>query len=217
MERDRLVSPPEPPRRPGRPRSEEAHDAILTAAIALTREVGFDAVTMDGIASRAGVGKATVYRRWSSKETLVAEAVGRIVSSAEPPDTGTTRGDLLALLHRNLRMYQDPATGMLLSSLVAAMARSEEIARAVRSGFLASRRTALRQVLERALARGELRKGTDLDVAVDLLSAPLFYRLLATGERLDEALLPEVVDVVLRGLAPDARAPLKPRARGARR
>src|SRR6476469_1608721 len=129
MEHDRLVSAPGEPRRaPGRPRSDAAHDAILTAAIALVREVGYDAVTMDGIAARAGVGKATVYRRWASKEALVVEALGGILRAIPVPDTGTTRGDLLALLRVALAMYGDPATGMLLSGLVAAMARSAPIA-----------------------------------------------------------------------------------------
>src|SRR5215217_7717783 len=96
-------------RRPGRPRSEEAHGAILDAAVALIRELGYDAVTMDGIAARAGVGKATVYRRWKGKETLVVEAVGRIVAAMSVPDTGDTRADLLAMMRGTLRLYEDPA------------------------------------------------------------------------------------------------------------
>lgn len=188
------------PRR-GRPRSEEAHDAILAASLALIREVGFDALAMDAIAARAGVGKATVYRRWKSKELLVVEAIGRIVRAVPDPDTGVTRGDLMALMRSTLRMYADPATSALLSGLVAAMARSEPIARAVRTGFVGMRREALRRVLRRAVERGELGPDTDLELALDLLSGPLLYRYLISGEEVDERLAQGVVDAVLRAFA----------------
>src|ERR671934_2008698 len=108
---------------------------------------------MTGIAPRAGVGKATVYRRWSSKETLVAEALERLMSAVPVPDTGTTRGDLVALLRVALGMYRDPATGPLLSGLVAAMARSALIAGVIRSGFNARWRDAVAVALERGVAR----------------------------------------------------------------
>jgi AcrR family transcriptional regulator len=189
-------------RRPGRPRSEEAHGAILDAAIELIREVGYDALTMDAIAARAGVGKATVYRRWSTKETLAAEAIERIMRAIPIPDTGTIEGDLRRMMRDALGMYQDPSTGALLSGFVAAMARSELIARTLRSGFIAARRDALRQVLERGVARGELQKGLDFDLALDLLGGPLFYRFLITGGPVDERLTRGVVAAVLRAFAP---------------
>jgi AcrR family transcriptional regulator len=192
-------------RAPGRPRSEEAHDAILTAAVALVREVGYDAVGMEAIAARAGVGKATLYRRWKDKESLVIEAVSRIVASIPVPDTGGLEGDLHALLRVALGMYGDPASGRLLSGLVAAMARSEPIARAIRGGFVGTWRDAVRAVLEHAAARGQLRPGADLGLAGDLLSAPFFYRFLLTGEPVDEPLARAIVDAVLRafGAEPD--------------
>ncbi|WP_163999450.1 TetR/AcrR family transcriptional regulator [Pyxidicoccus caerfyrddinensis] len=189
-------------RRPGRPRSEEAHGAILDAAVQLIREVGYDALTMDAIASRAGVGKATVYRRWSTKETLAAEAVERVMRAIPVPDTGTVEGDLRRMMRDALGMYRDPSSGALLSGFVAAMARSELIAKAVRSGIVGVRREALRQVLERGVARGELRKGLDQELALDLLGGPLFYRFLITGGPVDERLARGVVDAVLRAFSP---------------
>ncbi|HEU0015752.1 MAG TPA: TetR/AcrR family transcriptional regulator [Longimicrobium sp.] len=191
-------------RGPGRPRSAEAHAAILGAAIDLVREVGYDAVTMDGIAARAGVGKATVYRRWTSKEALVVEALGRLVAAMPVPDTGDTHQDVLLLMLTHLRMYQDPATGALLSGLVAAMARSEAIAHAVRSGFIAIRERALRGVLERGAARGDLPPDVDPVLATELLNGPLFYRYLIHGGPMDEEMVHGVVRAVLRGLAPGA-------------
>jgi AcrR family transcriptional regulator len=200
MERDRT----ETTRAPGRPRSREAHEAILRTAIALIREVGYDALTMDAIAARAGVGKATVYRRWKSREALVVEAIGRIVAAVPDPETGSVEDDLMRLMRSTLGMYADPASAALLSGLVAAMARSEPIARAVRTGFVGMRRAAMRRALERGIARGELRAGTDVELALDLLSGPLFWRFLITGGPVDEPLAHGAVQAVLRTFAPDA-------------
>ena len=199
MERDRVESQRAGP---GRPRSEEAHAAILDASITLIREVGYDAVTMEQIAARAGVGKATVYRRWKSREALVVEAIGRIVAAVPDPDTGSTRGDLLLLMRANLRMYEDPASAALLSGIVAAMARSAPIADAVRTGFVGMRQDAMRRVLRRGVARGELRADADLELALDLLNGPMFYRYLITGGPVDEALTAACGETVLRTLAP---------------
>lgn len=211
MERHRLVKK----RAPGRPRSPEVHGAILDAAIAAIRAVGYDAVTMDGIAARAGVGKAALYRRWPSKEALVVEALGRLVASIPVPDTGSLAEDVRIVMTTNLSMYADPASGLLLSGLVAVMARSEPIAHAMRSGFVATRHDALRVVLARGVARGDLRRGVDLDLVVEMLNAPLFYRYLLSGRPVNEALVAEVTASVLRGFAP--LPPRRGRARAARR
>ncbi|HKG93951.1 MAG TPA: TetR/AcrR family transcriptional regulator [Gemmatimonadaceae bacterium] len=188
-------------RSPGRPRSEEAHAAILDASIALIREMGYDAVTMEAIAARAGVGKATVYRRWTSKELLVTEAVGRIVSTIPVPDTGSAEGDVLVFMRAATSMYRDPATSALLSGLVAAMARSERVAGAVRMGFVARWREGVRLVLRRGVARGELRADVDVELALDVLAGPAFYRYLMLGVAIDDRFTRAVVSTVLRGLA----------------
>ena len=189
----------------GRPRSAAAHEAILAAAIALTREVGFDALAMDAVAARAGVGKATVYRRWKTKESLIAEALERFARAIPVPDTGAVEDDLRTVMRGTMRMYQDPATAALLSGLVAAMARSAPIAKAVRSGFVAARRDAMHQVLERGIARGEVARGTDIQLALDLLSGPLLYRALISGRKIDDRMIRGIVGVVLRGFAPQRR------------
>lgn len=165
------------------------------------REVGYDAVTMDAIAARAGVGKATVYRRWKGKETLVAEGIAMIVSAIQVPDTGSTRGDFDMLMRAARGMYGDPATSALLSGLVAAMARSAPIARAVRTGFVATWRESVARVVERGIARGDLRRGIDLELANDLITGPLLQRFLILGQPVDERLTSDVVDAVMRGLA----------------
>lgn len=206
MKRDRLVSgvadATSDHRGPGRPRSQQAHAAILRAAIALIREVGYDALAMDAIAARAGVGKATIYRRWASKESLVIEAIDQIMRSIEVPDTGSVQDDLRGLLGEMVELYREPESAAMLSSLVAAMARSQAIAEAVRNSMLATRRRALRTVLERGIARGQLARDTDVDLVIDMLSGPLFYRLVVTGAPIDERVAGEMVEIVSRGLAP---------------
>lgn len=188
------------PAGPGRPRSLRAHVAILDAAIALTREVGYDALTMEAVAGRAGVGKATIYRRWGSKELVVTEAVGRIARGIPAPDSGILERDVATLMRAATAMYRDPATGALLSGLVAAMARSVRVATAVRSHMVEPWRERLRVVLRRSVTRGELRPGADIEVALDLLSGPLFYRYLMLGGAIDESFTRSVVRTVLRGL-----------------
>lgn len=195
------AAPPTGRRGPGRPRSDAAHDAILAASIELIREIGYDAVTMDGIAERAGVGKATIYRRWKEKETLVTEAVGRIVQRMTEPDTGSVEGDLLVLMRGDAQLYADPASRLLLSGLVAAMARSTPIARAVRDGFVATRRGAMRRVIERGAARGELRKPLDVELMLDLLNGVPFYRYLITDGPIDDRLVRNLVKAVVRAFA----------------
>lgn len=181
-----------------RPRDPAADTAILDAAIALIRDVGYDAVTMGGVAERAGVGKATLYRRWKTKELLVAEALHGIASRIPEADTGSTAGDLGAVMRATVAMYRDPATRELLSGLIAAMARSARIGAALRRGFIAKRRDAMRNALKKGVRRGDLRRGTDIELAVDLLSGPLLHRALISGARIDERLARALVHVVLR-------------------
>lgn len=192
-----------PPRnRPGRPRSEQTHAALLGSAIVLIRELGYDAVSIEAIAARAGASKAAVYRRWPSKELLVSEAMERIVRRIAVPDTGRVEGDVLALMATTTAMYRAGATAGLLSGLVAAMARSRRLARAVRKGFIAQWRQIMRKVLRRGAERGELRADLDVEIALDLLSGPAFYRFLMLGKTVDERFALAVVKTVLRGLAP---------------
>src|SRR3569833_1547302 len=170
----------------GRPRDTAAHAAILAAAVDLTREGGYDALAMDAVAARAGVGKATVYRYWPNKEMLMAEAVEAIVRSAPAADTGSVEGDLLILMRSTMHMYRDPATPPLLSGFIAAMARSPLIAERIRNGFIGVRRATLREALERGLERGELLAETDVEVALDLLAGSMLWRSLISGETITE-------------------------------
>lgn len=186
-------------RRPGRPRDERADAAIVAAALELLGEVGVHRFRMDDVAGRAGVGKATIYRRYPSKERLVAAAVVSLVSEIAVPDTGSTRGDLRSLMRDAVAVYSRPHAGGLMAGLVEAMCHEPALAAAVREGFLATRRRALERVIERGVERGDLAAGLDLQLALDVLGGPLFYRLLITGGPIDGQLADGVVELILTG------------------
>jgi AcrR family transcriptional regulator len=186
----------------GRPRDPRADRSIVSAALDVIAEQGVHAFRMDDVAERAGVGKGAIYRRYRSKDELVTAAVAELVSEIAVPDTGSTHDDLLALMRDAVSVYADPTAAGVMPSLVAAMRRQPELAQAVRGGFLARRRDALREVLERGVSRGDLRADLDLEFALDVLGGPLFYRLLITGGPIDEQLAANVADLILRGFAP---------------
>jgi AcrR family transcriptional regulator len=186
----------------GRPRDPRADRSIVSAALDVIAEQGVHAFRMDDVAERAGVGKGAIYRRYRSKDELVTAAVAELVSEIAVPDTGSTHDDLLALMRDAVSVYADSTAAGVMPSLVAAMRRQPELAQAVRGGFLARRRDALREVLERGVARGDLRADLDLEFALDVLGGPLFYRLLITGGPIDEQLAANVADLILRGFAP---------------
>ena len=191
-------------RQMGRPKDARADRAILETTLELIAERGAHAFRTEDVAARAGVGKGAIYRRYRSKEELVTAAVAALVrEEIAVPDTGSTRGDLLALMREAVELYRSSLPGRLMPKLIGAMADNPELARAVRDRFLAVRRSALSEVLRRGVERGDLRPDLDLELALDVLGGPLFYRLLVTGGPLDEQLAEGVADLILRGFAPD--------------
>jgi AcrR family transcriptional regulator len=188
----------------GRPRDARADRAILETTLELIAERGVHAFRTEDIAARAGVGKGAIYRRYRSKDELVTAAVAALVrEEIAVPDTGSTRADLLVLMREAVELYSSSLPERLVPNLIGAMAEHPQLARAVRDGFLAGRRAALSEVLHRGVERGDLRPDVDLELALDVLGGPLFYRLLVTGGPLDEQLAEGVADLILRGFAPD--------------
>ena len=185
----------------GRPREVRVDGAILAATLELVAEVGIHDFRMDDVAERAGVGKAAIYRRYRSKDELVTATVAALVSEITVPDTGSTREDLLALMRGAVEVYGDPIKAGVMPSLVGAMPQRPELARAVRDGFLSQRRAALRAVLDRGVARGDLRADLDVELALDVLGGALFYRLLVTGGPIDADLGEGIAELILRGFA----------------
>jgi AcrR family transcriptional regulator len=191
-------------RQMGRPRDVRADRAILETTLELIAEHGVHAFRTEDVAARAGVGKGAIYRRYRSKDALVTAAVAELVrEEIALPDTGSTRADLLVLMWEAVELYGSSLPARLMPKVIGAMAEHPELARAVRDGFLAGRRVALSEVLRRGVERGDLRPDLDLELALDVLGGPLFYRLLVTGGALDEQLAEGVADLILRGFAPD--------------
>jgi AcrR family transcriptional regulator len=186
----------------GRPREARTDRAILEATRELIAEVGVYEFRTEDLATRAGVGKGAIYRRYASKDELVTAAIGSLVSDEiAVPDTGSTREDLLVLMREAVEVYRGPGAGRLMPNLIGAMAQKPELAKAVREGFLSGRRAALSEVLRRGVERGDLRPDLDVELALDVLGGPLFYRLLITGGPIDEALAEGVADLILHGFA----------------
>lgn len=185
--------------RRGRPRNEQSTAAILVATIDLVADVGVAALTVDAVATRAGVSKATIYRRWSTKEALMLDAWMSCVRAPEVPDTGTLRDDLTALF----AFFEQPLGNVdlhrVFPQMIAAAKVNADVAEAYRA-FIAERRRPMRTVLERAVARGELAADLDLDLVHDLLVAPLLYRWLVSDGPVDERLTRGIVRIVLAGV-----------------
>jgi len=193
-------------RGPGRPRDVRADRAILDATLELAGTVGLGGLTMDAVAAKAGVSKATIYRRWSSKESLVLDAWMACFSDDSIPDTGTVEADLVILLGGLRDNISMGLLARVLPQMVAASQVNEELADAYRQ-FVAQRRRRTVVVLERAMERGELPAGIDLDFVQDLLSGPLFYRTLMSGAVSDDDVVATVVETVLAGVRVRADAP----------
>ena len=193
-------------RRPGRPRSAEAHQAILQAALDLAVEGGLAGMSMEGIAARSGVGKATVYRRWTTKHAVLADALRSILATVEAPDTGSVRSDFLTLADRALGANA-PVALRIMPRLLTEAAEDPELLAVCREVLVEPRRAATGEVLRRAVERGELRADLDLDLAVDALAGPMIYRLIISGgdpAALD-GLAERLFDQALAGMAPVSR------------
>jgi AcrR family transcriptional regulator len=200
-----MSNDPSPRRAIGRPRDERADRTIVAATLQLMAEHGLRDLRIDDVADRAGVGKATIYRRYRSKNALIHAAVATLVSEIAIPDTGSTRDDLLALMGQAVELYSASLAPRLMASLVEEARGNPELANTLRNDFLAGRRAALSAVLKRGIRRGDLRRDLDVELALDVLGGAIFYRLLVTGGPIDQRLAQGIVELTLRGFAPAAK------------
>jgi AcrR family transcriptional regulator len=192
------------PRR-GRPRSEKAKQAILTAARELLLDQGLHAMSMDDVAERAGVSKATIYRWWGSKELLALDALAAGWATPVPDarrDTGSLRGDLLARFRPWQRQLNEQPFGRVVAGLVAEAQTDPEFAKLYLEHVIHPRREVTRALLVRAIGRGEIAADTDLEVALDLLYGPVYHRLLHQHAPITDRFVQQVVDAVIKALAP---------------
>jgi AcrR family transcriptional regulator len=196
-----------PAQRRGRPRSLEADAAILDAAIDEITERGFADVTIDRIASRAGVARTTVYRRWSNLTHLCMEAVERIREHLPPPPGTTVRDDLVFLVRHINRILTETRFGQLLPQLAAEAQRSPETSRTYWVTYLARGRGSVTGVLSRGIQEGIISADADLEFVTDMLIGPLLHRTLWRIDSVTDDQVTALVDTVLNGLHPHPAAP----------
>jgi AcrR family transcriptional regulator len=182
----------------------------VDATLALLAEGSVSGLTVEGIAARAGVGKTTIYRRWSSKLPLVVAAI-RALPELKVPETGTLRGDLRQILSALVKILRTSPLGPVLLHVAAESGTDPELRDAI-SEHLALRRAPLLEVSRRALARGELPAGSDPDTLTELLTGPIVNRLLFSTGPVDGRFIDVVIATVLEGNATMARQRRKRRS-----
>jgi AcrR family transcriptional regulator len=201
------VHSPAPERANGRPRDPKLDRAILDAALDLLAEEGYEHMSMESVAQRAGVGKPTIYRRWPSKEAMVIDALASLGDAIVMPATGSARARTTALVEqmwaRAARAHSDRTT--LLSHLVGEIHRSPELREAVRRTFIADRRRQVMAVIADGIETGELAPDTDVAVVADLILSPLLARKLVTGGAISTSVGRSIVDTVFDGIARRSR------------
>ncbi|MEY2400948.1 MAG: hypothetical protein QOJ08_1059 [Ilumatobacteraceae bacterium] len=195
--------------RPGRPRSDKVHRAILDATRDLIVEKGFADLRLEHVAARAGVGKTTIYRRWASKEALALEL---LLALAAPhiaiDDSGDTREELTAAVNNAIGGLTRSAFGPVIRALLSQIANNPALGDPFRATVVQARRTEIAAVIARGIARGDLRRDVNMDIATELLVGPVYFRLMFGGELNDE-FATHVVDTLLQGLATrPARKPI---------
>jgi AcrR family transcriptional regulator len=186
----------------GRPRSAASRSAILKAAYQILREAGFAGFTVEGVAARAGAGKATIYRWWQTKGTLAIEAflVALAPRMNSKDDTDSAIADLRAQVHHAAGVYRG-RTGQLLRELIALGQEDSATSKVLRTDFVEPRRQSALRLLQRALEAGELPRHTDIDVLADALWGPIFHRLLVSHMPIDRNFIEKLLDLVLGGAA----------------
>ncbi|HEU5109267.1 MAG TPA: TetR/AcrR family transcriptional regulator [Micromonosporaceae bacterium] len=190
-----------PARSPGRPRSARADEAILEAVLDLLQEgVAVDALSIEAVAARAGVGKATIYRRWSNKESLLVDAVRRLKGAPPDPEGASVRDDLIMLLTVIGRRHDSRAMRVL-PCLMPEVLRNPVQYRLYQE-VIEPRREVMREVLRRGVRTGELRPDLDVEVALATITGPLLIqKLLRWNPAIDDEKLPaRVVDTILAGI-----------------
>jgi AcrR family transcriptional regulator len=191
-------------RPPGRPRSAQSHEAIVRATLELLAEVGFERLTMEQVQRRAGVGKATIYRRWASKSELVKEAIQFFSAELPVPDTGALKTDYAIVAAAVLAIAEDRNAALLMPRLLTEVSHDPELHAIFTAQLVEPRRAVVRTLFERAIARGEVRDDVDIELITDMLVGPVLYRFMIEGDDLRPAAerAPLVLDLLLAGLSP---------------
>ncbi|MEH1841637.1 MAG: TetR/AcrR family transcriptional regulator [Nostoc sp.] len=194
----------------GRPRSIQADQAIVQATLDLLAEVGYESMSIEAIASRAGVGKTTIYRRYTSKEELVADAIESLRDDLVIPDTGRFWGDMDILINNAAKKIDSPLGRQTLALIISTASSNPKFAEVYWTKYTKLRRKAFSKVLERAKSRGEIHKDADVDLIIDLLSGSLYYALIfkPTTEPV-ETYMRRTINLLLKGIGNGASLRLR--------
>jgi AcrR family transcriptional regulator len=188
-------------RRPGRPRPAAADGAIIQATLELLLDAGYRGLTMEQVRARSGVGKATLYRRYGSKQELVTAVVRHLNQDIPVPDTGTVRDDILAVVGSVLAAAARVGAATFMPRMLAESAGDPEMHAIFYENLVAPRRAVMAEVLRRGIERGELRADLDVELAIDVLTGPWIYRLLISGGDMRDMKPQTLLDLVLGGIA----------------
>ena len=190
----------EPKPRLGRKRDHTRDPEILDAALEVLAETGYDGMTIDMVAARAKAGKATLYRRWASKSELVLDAVACMKSTdvdlASPPDTGTLRGDLVALV-KTPTIRESERKLKVMAGIVSMIARDPELAAAAQEALVEPRAAANRIIFQRAIDRGEIPSDVDIDRLCLIGPAMVAYRTLMLRKPVDREFMIGNIDRII--------------------
>ena len=185
-------------RAPGRPRCAITHQAILDCANDLLEEIGFANMSIEGIAARARVGKATIYRRWPNKAGVVMDAfLAATAKEIAFPNTGSAREDIRRQLRSVVKVLNGPR-GRTIATLIGVVQSDNELAEAFRTRFVAVRRGEAKAVLQQGIENGEFNPSMDLEAVLDCLYGPIYFRLLIGHEKPSPKYSDQLVDLVLR-------------------
>jgi AcrR family transcriptional regulator len=189
-------------RSPGRPRSEQARLAILRSTLKLLGKNGFSELTIEAVAARAGVGKATVYRWWPNKAALIADAfASSTTQKLRFPDTGSVRTDMSQQMGQLVKIFRG-RRGRIVSAILGGGQSDRALIAAFRERFLKPRRRDAYAILRRGIQRGELRKNLDLDLLLDSLYGPIYMRFLIRHDDLTADFVDRLCQLVLGGAHP---------------
>lgn len=191
---------PEGERRTGRPRDPQVDEAVSHAVVRVLARCGMSGFTVEKVAADAGVGKATVYRRWPSKEDLIGEVWQHIHDEFPQPDTGSLRKDLLLFVGHLADFLGDPDRQQAIAHIVAEAKVDPELGRRF-ADFKKQRGQAVRQIIGNAKERGELRPGLDEVVAAEMAVAGIFFRIMVSGTPIDRRFVESWVDLLVDGVS----------------
>jgi AcrR family transcriptional regulator len=187
-------------RAPGRPRSDQARQSILESTLELLQETGFEALSIEGIAAHAGVGKATVYRWWPNKAAVVIDAfLTWVAPELQFPKAPTVREQIMLQMRRLTKLMRGQF-GTVLGAMIGAGQSEPEILEAIRTKWLEPRRKEARVMVQQAQKRGEFRSDITADTILDILYAPLYFRLMIGHATVDLTLVDAVFSIAGNGI-----------------